>query len=332
MNSLQQYWSTDPRPGPAPGEAAVLGIDIGGTKLAAGAVSPDGEVLAYQRIVTPKDQDAEGLLGTVVELAGAVRSQCSAPVAAVGIGCGGPMLFPEGVVSPLHIPCWRDFPLRARLAEIFKLPTVLDNDANAFALGESRFGAGRGARALLGMVVSTGVGGGVVEGGRLYHGASGNAGHIGHTIISLGGPRCECGARGCLTAYASGTGLAARARAALGRGVSSSMAQVAEAEIGGREIAAAARAGDPLAVRLMGDASMALSRAIFDAAYVLDLDRVVLGGGLMTGAGDILLARLRARVAQRPRLPFLRELRITGATLGERSGVIGAAALVIASW
>ncbi|PWT70939.1 MAG: ROK family protein, partial [Chloroflexi bacterium] len=198
-------------------EAAVLGIDIGGTKLAAGVISPRGQVLSYQRVPTPADQDAEGLFDAVVGLAEAVRSRCRLPVAALGVGCGGPMVYPEGVVSPLHISCWREFPLRLRLAESFGLPIALDNDAKAFALGEALFGAGRGSRALLGMVISTGVGGGVVMDGRLLHGASGNAGHIGHTVISRAGPRCPCGARGCLTAYSSGTGLVSRARAALGR-------------------------------------------------------------------------------------------------------------------
>ena len=314
-----------------PGEGAVLAIDIGGTKLAAGVVSPSGEVLAYRRVATPRERDAEGLFDTVARLAGAVRSQCQETIVALGVGCGGPMLYPEGIVSPLHIPSWREFPLRARLAEFFELPVTLDNDANAFALGEALFGAGRGSRALLGMVVSTGVGGGVVAGDRLYHGASGNAGHIGHSIISYGGPRCDCGARGCLTAYASGTGIASRARTLLRRGVSSTLARVPESEISGRVIAAAAREGDPLAVKLMSDASAALARSIVDAAYLLDLDRVVLGGGLFVGAVDIMLPALLESVARRPRLPFLRDLDIAVATLGERSGVIGAAALALAA-
>jgi glucokinase len=236
------------------------------------------------------------------------------------------MVYPEGVVSPLHISCWREFPLRRRLAERFGLPTALDNDAKAFALGEALFGAGRGSRALLGMVISTGVGGGVVMDGRLLHGASGNAGHIGHTVISLAGPRCPCGARGCLTAYSSGTGLVSRALAALGRGSSSSLSGLPAGQITGQAIAAAARSGDALSQRLLADAAMALARALVDAANILDLDRVVLGGGLV-GAADQWLAPLRDEARRRTGFLLARDLDIRVSELGEHAGVIGAAAL-----
>jgi glucokinase len=307
-------------------EVAVLGIDIGGTKLAAGVISPRGQVLSYQRMPTPPDRDAEGLFNAVVGLAEAVRSRSRLSVAALGVGCGGPMAYPEGVVSPLHISCWRDFPLRARLAESLGLPTTLDNDAKAFAIGEALFGAGRGSRALLGMVISTGVGGGVVVDGQLLHGATGNAGHIGHTLISLSGPRCACGARGCLTAYSSGTGMAARAASALERGSSSSLSELPAGQISGQTIAAAARSGDILSRRLLRDAANALARALVDAANILDLDRVVLGGGLV-GAADLWLAPLREVARRRTRFLLARDLDIRVSELGEHAGVIGAAAL-----
>jgi glucokinase len=315
-----------PTPPPERSEVAVLGIDIGGTKLAAGVVSLSGQVLGYQRTPTPVDLDAEGLFSAVVRLAEGAQSRCRLPVAALGVGCGGPMAYPEGVVSPLHISCWRDFPLRARLAERFGLPTALDNDAKAFALGEALFGAGRGSRALLGMVISTGVGGGVVMDGRLLHGASGNAGHIGHTLISLAGPLCPCGARGCLTAYSSGTGLAERARMALERGSSSSLGGLSAGQISGQTIAAAARSGDALSQRLLRDSATALARALVDAANILDLDRVVLGGGLV-GAADLWLAPLRKVARRRTRFLLARDLDIRVSELGEHAGVIGAAAL-----
>jgi glucokinase len=236
------------------------------------------------------------------------------------------MAYPEGVVSPLHISCWRDFPLRARLAERFGLPTALDNDAKAFALGEALFGAGRGSRALLGMVISTGVGGGVVMDGRLLHGASGNAGHIGHTLISPAGPRCACGARGCLTAYSSGSGLAERAQMELERGSGSSLKGLSAGKISGQTIAAAARSGDALSRRLLRDSATALARALVDAANILDLDRVVLGGGLV-GAADLWLAPLRKAAQRRARFLLARDLDIRVSELGAYAGVIGAAAL-----
>jgi glucokinase len=309
--------------------AAVLGIDIGGTKLAAGTVTSEGEILSYERMATPAHASAAGLLETVISLGARVRDQCPLPVVALGIGCGGPVDYALEVVSPLHIAVWRSFPLRALLGEAFDLPAILDNDAKAFALGEARFGAGRDARALLGMVVSTGVGGGVVVDGRLFHGAGGNAGHIGHAVISPRGPRCSCGARGCLTAYASGTGLVARARAALARGATSKLAAVSGADLTGKLIVTAALEGDILACRLMRDAVKALACAITDAANILDLDRVVLGGGLTAAEEDIFLTPLRAQVMDRTRRLQMSELDIRAAALGDRSGVIGAASLIL---
>jgi glucokinase len=307
-------------------QSPVLGIDVGGTKLAAGVVGPEGQVLSYVRMATPAGLDAEGLLAALVTLAGRARRPIPLVPAAVGIGCGGPMVFPEGIVSPLHIPAWQGFPLRARLEAALDLPAVLDNDAKAFALGEAWFGAGRGARCLLGMVVSTGVGGGVVVGGRLLHGASGNAGHIGHVIVAARGPRCECGAIGCLTSYASGTGIAARAVAALDRGISSRLGALPRADVTARAVAAAALAGDALAARLLRDAALALARAIAGAAAVLDLDRVVIGGGV-AGAGPLLFDPLRRELRRRARLAFLAHLEVRPAALGQEAGVIGAAAL-----
>src|SRR5690348_7223268 len=312
----------------ASGSGAILGIDIGGTKLAAGVVSRAGEVRSYLRQPTPHNVDAEGLLAVVVALAERALGDAGVSVDAAGVGCGGPLLYPEGIVSPLHIPAWRGYPLRERLAAALALPAVLDNDAKAFALGEARFGAGRGSRCLLGMIVSTGVGGGMVLDGRLLHGTSGNAGHIGHVTVAADGPLCPCGAHGCVTAYASGTGLAARAHATLAAGESSALAALPEDAITGRAIVAAAAAGDALARRLLDDAAHALAVGIAAAAHLLDLDRVVIGGGLAQ-AGDLLLEPLRRALPSHTRLAFLRGLEVRPAALGLEAGVIGAASLVM---
>lgn len=304
----------------------ILGIDIGGTKTAAGIVAADGRALSYVREPTPQGADAEALLNFVV---GVARRACAAvevaPVA-VGVGCGGPMRYPEGIVSPLHIPAWREFPLRKRLGEVFGLPTIVDNDAKALALGEALFGAGRGARAIAGMVVSTGVGAGIVFEGRLLHGLTGNAGHIGHAIVAPRGLICECGARGCLTPYASGTGLAERAREAIARGTATSLAASPPHEITAEMIAAHAAAGDRLARRLIGEAGMMLARAIASAAALLDIDLFVLGGGV-TRSGPLLFGPLRRELRRHAHLPFTRDLRVIPALLGQESGVVGAAAL-----
>jgi glucokinase len=284
-------------------------------------------VLSYVRDATPTGLDAKGLLDFTVTLAERALEESPQKPDAVGIGCGGPMIFPEGVVSPLHIPVWKDFPLRERLQEALGMPAVLDNDAKAFALGEALFGAGRGARCMLGMVVSTGVGGGIVVNGRLHDGASGNAGHVGHIIVSARGPRCYCGSMGCLTVYASGTGLAARARRALRRGATGKLANLS-GEVTGRVVAEVASEGDALALRLMRDASFALARGIASAANLLDLDRVVIGGGVAQ-SGDLLFVPLEEELKRRACLSFSHNVEVRRAELGAEAGAVGAAALVL---
>ncbi len=283
-------------------------------------------MLSYLRAPTPNDLDAEALCAFAADLATRARAASPRAPDALGIGCGGPMVFPEGIVSPLHIPVWQDFPLRARLEAALDLPAVLDNDAKAFALGEALFGAGQGARCLLGMVVSTGVGGGIVVDGRLFNGATGNAGHVGHLIVAEEGPRCYCGAVGCLTVYASGRGLAARAHEALAAGTVTSLAALPTDAVTGEAITDAAEGGDPFAARLMREAGQALARGIAGAANLLDLDRVVIGGGIAQ-AGDLLFAPLRSELGRRACLSYSRDLDVRRAALGREAGVVGAAAL-----
>jgi glucokinase len=256
----------------------VLALDIGGTKLAAAVVSADGTLLAQARTTTPVTRDPDGLFAELERLCRRVLEQAAQPVSKIGVGCGGPMRYPDGIVSPLNIPAWRDFPLGARLGETFGRPWVVDNDAKALVLGERWQGAGRGLQAsnLLGMVVSTGVGGGLVLNGRLVHGQHGNAGHVGHVIVWPDGPPCGCGARGCLEAVASGTGLARRLAAAVAEGRATSLTSGATAA----EIAAAARADDAVAAELYRTAGEALGRGIASAAALLDLERVILGGSI----------------------------------------------------
>jgi glucokinase len=223
------------------------------------------------------------------------------------------MRWPEGVVTPLHIPAWRAFPLRARLEERFGLPCAIDNDAKAMALGEWWRGAGRGARSLLGLIVSTGVGGGVVVEGQLLHGAHGNAGHVGHVIAMPGGPRCECGADGCVEAIASGRAIARRYGAGVDAGT----------------VAARARQGDDRARGLFSEAGTALAQGIAAAAVLCDLDRVVIGGGVAIGAWDLLAPALESELARSLRIEFSHGLAVHRAALGANAGLVGAAALVL---
>jgi len=244
-----------------------------------------------------------------------------ADVSAIGIGCGGPMAWPTGEVSPLNIPGWRGFPLRQRLAEAFGgLPVRLHNDAICLAAAESWRGAGVGVDNMLGMVVSTGVGGGLVLGGRVVDGNSGNGGHVGHIVVEPDGPLCPCGGRGCLEGIARGPAVASWA-------IDHGWEPTGEATA--RALADDARAGNEVAIRAFDRAGRAVGIAISSTAALLDLTLVVVGGGLAQ-TGQLLFAPIRAAIAEHAKVDFLRDLTVVPATLGDDAGLIGAAALVLA--
>jgi glucokinase len=276
----------------------VIAIDVGGTKLAAGFVRADGTLTARAETPTPLDVDADALFGTLAALVATI----DAPGAtAVGVGCGGPMDAGGVHVSPLNIPAWRGFPLRARLAEHTGLPVWIDNDAKALALGEGWCGAARDARDYLAMVVSTGVGGGIVLDGRLLDGAAGNAGHVGHVIVEPGGHECGCGARGCLEAEASGTAIA--------------------------RITGAPPADAPPEVRER--TGTLVGRAVASVANLLDLPLAVVAGSVALGFGEPFFAAAQRELDASCRLDFSRGTRIVPAALGADGPLIGAARVAL---
>ncbi len=275
----------------------MVALDIGGTKLEAARVRGDGAVLSRNRLPTPAT-DAAALWDAVSRLVEEMMGG-DEPIAAVGVGCGGPMSAAGDRVSPLNIPAWRDFPLRQRIADRFGVSTYVDNDAKALALAEGWRGAARGVGDYLAMVVSTGVGGGVVCGGRLLGGADGNAGHIGHVIVEPAGRRCGCGAVGCLEAEASGTAIAA---------ITGAPAAAAPPEI--RE-----RTGT-----LVG-------RAVGSVANLLDLRLAVVAGSVALGFGDVFFEAAQRELDRVARLDFSRGARIVPAGCGADGPVLGAAAV-----
>ena len=312
----------------AGGARPALAIDVGGTKLAAATVEPGGRLIARRQVPTPGDLDSEGLWRTldalVQRLLDAAGVAAPDELAGVGAGCGGPMQWPAGVVSPLNIPVWRSFPLRERLQERFGgIPVRVHNDAICVVAGEHWRGAGRGRGNVLGMVVSTGVGGGLILDSRVISGASGNAGHIGHVVVEpVGGPLCSCGARGCLEAIARGPALVAWAQRAGWR--------QGQPDATAKDLADDGAQGHPVGVAAMRRAGRALGIAIASAAYLCDLEVVSIGGGL-SQAGQILFDPLEETLHAHAKLAFVRDLTVVPAALGQNAGLVGAAALIFAA-
>jgi glucokinase len=306
---------------------SALAVDIGGTKLAAGLVEPAGRVITWAQVPTPTGLDAEQLWRTLDALITQVLEQAGvtpAGLAGCGCGCGGPMEWPAGVVSPLNIPGWRDFPLRSRLTERLGGITVrVHNDAICMVAAEHWRGAGRGRNNVLGMVVSTGVGGGLVLDGRLVEGASGNAGHIGHVVVDPDtGPPCGCGGRGCAEAIARGPALVKWAQAEGWR--------PEQKNATAKELAADGALGHPIGLAAMHRAGRALGIAIASATSLCDLEVVSVGGGL-SQAGPLLFDPLEEALRAHARLGFTRQVRVVPAALGHSAGLVGAAALIFAA-
>jgi glucokinase len=274
----------------------VLAVDIGGTKLAVAVVDDAGGLLWRTSAPTPDGTDAEILWSTLADL---VERAPAEAASVCGVGSGGPMRDGGEFISPLNIAAWRDFPLRDRLASLTGLPVFVDNDAKALALGEGWCGAARGERDYLAMVVSTGVGGGIVLDGRLLDGAGGNAGHIGHMIVVPDGRRCACGAFGCLEAEVSGTSIAA---------------------ITG---APAAQAGPEMVVR----SGRLVGQAVASVANLLDLRLAVVAGSVALGYGEPFFAAAQAELDRSAQLTFSRGARVIPGGLRADGPLIGAAAV-----
>ncbi len=288
-----------------------LALDIGGTKLAAAVVDADGTVAHRFQQPTPQTSAADAWRVTADLLTEALAA---APADAVGIASAGPVHLDSGTISPVNIAVWQDFPIVDRVAELTGLPVRLGGDGVCMALGEHRHGAGRGAGFLLGMVVSTGIGGGLVLDGAPYDGRTGNAGHVGHMVADPDGESCACGGTGCVETIASGPRMTRWAQRQGWVGADA------------KDLAAAAAAGDEIALAAFARGTTALAAVIASTAAVCDLDLVVIGGGVAK-AGDVLFTPLRKALDRYTGLSFIRGLRIVPAELGGDAGLVGAAAL-----
>ncbi|MGN5236670.1 MULTISPECIES: ROK family protein [unclassified Rhodococcus (in: high G+C Gram-positive bacteria)] len=287
-----------------------LALDVGGTKFAAAFVADDGTPVEPKTVPVPETGVWDACGALLREVAGAE------PITSVGIAAAGPVDARRGTVSPINIPEWSSkFPLVEAVRSVFPGARVtLAIDGAAATLAEHRFGAGRGTDDLLGVVLGTGIGGGIVLDGRLVSGRTGNAGHIGHIVSAYGFEKCTCGGSGCIETVASGTAAVgwARARGWQGRD--------------GTALAAAAQDGNGIAAAALERAGTALGQVIASAAALTDVSLVVVGGGFAE-SGRPLWRPMLASAARQARLEFIEELRIVPASLGALGTLVGAAAL-----
>ncbi|MFG3094416.1 ROK family protein [Streptomyces sp. NPDC048202] len=302
----------------------VAALDIGGTKIAGALVDGHGRIQARTQRATPARQDGETVMRAVEQVLGDLAaSPLWGRASVLGIGSAGPVDASAGTVSPVNVPGWRGFPLVERVrAATGGLPVELIGDGVAITAAEHWQGAARGHDNALCMVVSTGVGGGLVLGGRLHPGPTGNAGHIGHISVDLDGEPCPCGARGCVEGLASGPNIARRALADGWR-------PGPDGDTSAAAVADAARRGDPVAVASFERAAQALAAGIAATATLVEIDIAVIGGGVGK-AGDVLFAPLRKALTDYATLSFVQRLTVVPAQMGTDAGLVGAAAAALA--
>jgi glucokinase len=321
---------TAPSSRPAIPVRTAIGLDIGGTKIAGGVVADDGTLLDLLEVSTPAAGGGPGTLEVLPQIIGALRDQHPS-VEAIGAGAAGMVQWPGGHIRWVPNNAYRDLPLRHLLAQETGLPAVVDNDANVAAWAEARHGAAAGHGHVLVVTVGTGIGAGVILGGQLHRGHSGLGGEIGHIVVAPGGSRCGCGNTGCLEAIASGSALGRAGRQAAAAdpgGMLAALAGGAE-KVTGQTVFDAARRGDPTARGLFSQLGHWLGVGIASVANLLDIEIVVIGGGLVS-AGELLLAPTRESFrgllfgrSRRP-LPAL-----VPARFGPGAGVVGAATLAL---
>lgn len=303
----------------SPAGDSVLALDLGGTKVATAVITPDGELIGEQVTATEPERGPDDVIRRVFEL-GHRSLELAGPEqpAAVGITSGGPLDPSRGILhEPLHLPKWNAVPIGPLAAAEFGAPSVLANDGFAAAWGEYCFGAGRGARILLYLTLSTGVGGGAIIEGVPYRGATGNGGEFGHLTVRSDGRQCSCPRRGCLEAYCSGTSIAARAREMMPE----------RSTITARDLVASVAAGDPRAGDLWDETVTLLADGLASLINIFEPDRVVLGGGV-ANAGPMLLDPLSDLIAELS-LPAAAGSTIVIADRPDRSGLLGAGAIAL---
>jgi glucokinase len=296
-----------------------LGIDVGATKVAVATISEDLLVRQKQEVATQAG-DGEQLWSKIEEVIASFLGSETGALLGIGVASAGPLDIPHGTLSPVNIPVWRDFPIIERLESISGGTKVaLHGDALALAHAEHAIGAGRGWENMLGMVVSTGVGGGLILNGKVFPGETGNSCYIGHHSINFDGRLCVCGRQGCVEAYSSGPRMVAIAHE---NGFDPQLKTFID-------LAQSAREGNAIALEAISQGTRALSIGIINFIGTLDINHVVIGGGVAE-AGEIFWEPLRAHIeAESKAIGFLKNIQLRKAELQRDAGILGAALAVL---
>jgi glucokinase len=312
-----------------------LGIDLGGTKILTAVVTSQGKMLSRDHSITPAQKGREAVIQSILESANHALEQADIAISeltAIGVGAPGLSNPETGVLftSP-NLPGWQNVPLRDIMQERLGNKTFLINDANAAALGEFYFGTARGARNFIYITLSTGIGGGIVIDGKIYSGAIGAAGEVGHMTIDDDGPICNCGNRGCWETLASGTALAREARQRIEEGVTTSILEYAERDIEkvtAQVVHSAAEHGDSLAKELIAQTGYYVGVGLANLINIFNPELIVIGGGL-SNIGDMLLKPAFKTAGERAYKEAFQVMRFASAELGRNSGVLGAATFAL---
>jgi glucokinase len=311
---------------------SILGVDIGGTKVAVGLVDPDGKIIAQGRKPMLANGTAEAALEAVFGAIDSLSQSNGGGFQSIGICAPGPLDPKTGIVlNPPNLPAWRNFPLAERVAAKYKLPVKLDNDANAAALAETRWGAARGYRYVFYATIGTGIGTGIVLDGRIYHGNTGSAGEGGHVSIDYRGPVCNCGKRGCIEILAAGPAIGARARARLATEAArhSSILDLAQGNVSAvtsEMVGQAFNAGDPIAREILQETVELLVPWLGNIVDLLDPDVLVMGGGVAAMLKPF-FQEIKDRLPPWCVNPRASEIPLLMAHYGADAGIAGGAAL-----
>ncbi len=312
-----------------------LGIDLGGSNMTAALISSAGAILDLEKIETKAQQGPEKVIRRIVCVSKTVMEKAkieTKQLKGIGIGVPGVLDTKQGVVkySP-NLPGWKNIPLRKKLRAAFKKTVIIDNDANVAAFGEKWQGAGKGYEHVVVYTLGTGIGGGIIQNGKISHGSCDGAGELGHTTIITNGPRCGCGNYGCLEALASGTAIAREGRKTIRSHPGSCLAKLVNGSkqpLTTKLIFQAARAGDRVALAIIEQAGTYLGISVANIINLLNPQIVIIGGGVSQG-GESLLKYVRAEAKKRALKELYKCTKIVRAKLADRAGVIGAAGIAI---